>query len=352
MRRRLWVVVLLTAGLAAGGCSGGGASRSSDAELGLGPGETVVQFTGAGKLHLGGTVSLPANAPKGSTPAVLIVPTPGRVDRNGYLDVVPADPVYQDVSKSLAGAGLAALRYDQRGIGASKLDPGQQPSFDDMVADAREALTFLAQRKGVDPNGLAVVGHDVGGVIALRLAASDPRVKSVVLLSTPGRPLVDVVAGSFAVTDGQASADAFRAVIATLLSTGSLPPRADIRPEHQPVLPVGQDGLLRALYSLDPVNEASQVTIPALVLAGTRSNLVSGADADRLAAAMGPPAQAAVVDSTATFQSVIPAQTPSFDPNEHRAHGAGRPSDTANRDTADLDRISAFLGARLGGPRQ
>jgi pimeloyl-ACP methyl ester carboxylesterase len=337
----------------AGACSGGGGNDSAglDQEFRPTPGERDVQFTGATKLRMGATLAVPPGA-RGALPAVLIVPAPGPTDRDGPLVLRPPDHLYKDLSASLTAAGMVTLRYDHRGVGASQMESGQQLSWDDMVADAKEALTFLAQRKGVDPNGLAVVGHDVGGVIALRLAASDPRVKSVVLLSTPGRPLVDVVAGSFAVTDGLASADAFRAVIATLLSTGSLPPRADIRPEHQPVLPVGQDGLLRALYSLDPVNEASQVTIPALVLAGTRSNLVSGADADRLAAAMGPPAQAAVVDSTATFQSVIPAQTPSFDPNEHRAHGAGRPSDTANRDTADLDRISAFLGARLGGPRQ
>lgn len=350
--RRWWIPLILTAGLVAGGCSGGGSATSSDPDLGLGPGETVVQFSGEGKLHLGGTMAVPANAPKGQVPGVLIVPSTGRVDRNGYVDVVPADPVYQDVSKSLAGAGLAALRYDHRGMGTSKLEPGQQPSFDDMVADAKEALGFLAQRRGIDPAGLAVVGHDLGGVIALRLAATDPRVKSVVLLSTPGRPLVDVVAGGFAVTDGPESADAFRAVIATLVSTGSLPPRNDIRPEHQPVLPTGQDALLRSLYSLDPVADSRQVTVPALVVGGSRSNLVSGRDAELLAAAMGASAQAQIVDSTATLQTIIPALTPSFNPDEHRAHGAGRPPDTANRDMANLDRISSFLGARLGGPRQ
>lgn len=340
------------AGLVAGGCSGGGSGAGSDADLGLGPGETVVQFDGANKVHMGGTIAQPATPSKGPVPGVLIVPTTGRADRNGYLDVVPGDPVYQDLSKSLAAAGMAALRYDHRGIGASKLEPGQQPSFDDMVADAKEALGFLAQRKGIDGAALAVVGHDLGGVIAMRVAATDPRVKSVALLSTPGRPLVDVVAGSFAVTDGQESADAFRKTIATLASTGSLPPRSEIRPEHQPVLPVGQDALLRSLYSIDPLAEAQAVKVPTLVMAGTRSNQVSGGDAQALAAAIGPSASVEVVDSTATFQSIIPAQTPSFDPNEHRAHGAGRPSDTAARDTALLDRISAFLGARLGGPRQ
>jgi pimeloyl-ACP methyl ester carboxylesterase len=282
---------------------------------------------------------------------VLIVPSPGRNDRNGAVDAVPADPVYQDLSKSVTGAGMAAFRYDRRGMGTSKLDPGQQPTFDDMVADAREALLFLSQRSGVDGSNLAVVGHDLGGVIAMRVAAAETRVKSVVLLSTPGRPLVDVMADSFESSYGPESAAAFRGVIATLLATGSLPERSAIRPEHQTVLPLGQDALLRAEYSLDPAAEAANVKVPALVVIGTQSTTVSGADADRLRAAL-PSPEVLTADTNATLQQVAAALPQAFDPNDHRAHGGGRPPDTATRDMAAMDRIAAFLGSKVAAPRQ
>ena len=353
-RRGWWLVALAVFVLLAGACSGGGGSSapSGGDDLGLGAGEQVVQFDGAAKVHLGGTLTLPPKGTKSPAGGVLIVPTVNaRVDRNGYLDVVPADPIYQDLSKAIGAAGLAAFRYDRRGTGVSKLDEGQTATFDDMVADAQAALSFLAQRGGVDPNGIAVVGHDLGGIIAMRLAATDSRVKSLVLLSTPGRPLVEVLADSLAQSNGQESADAFRATVATLLATGSLPPRASIAPEHQPLLPSGQDALLKTLFSLDPVAEAAKVTVPTLVVTGNQSTTVDGADAAALTAAL-PSSQAFSADTTATLQQIIPALPQAFDPNDHRAHGAGRPPDTATRDQAGLDHITGFLNSKVGGTRQ
>ncbi|HWI04641.1 MAG TPA: hypothetical protein VNT52_12595, partial [Acidimicrobiales bacterium] len=167
-------------------------------------------------------------------------------------------------------------------------------------------------------------------------------VKSVVLLSTPGRPLVEVMAGHFERTFGKESADAFRAVIATLVSTGSLPERSTIRPEHQTVLPTGMDKMLQDQFALDPPAEAAKVKAPTLVVTGRQSTMVNPADADPLRAAM-PSAQAFTAESTATMQKVTAALPQSFDPNDHRAHGGGRPPDTAERDQAAMSQITAFL---------
>ena len=186
----------------------------------------------------------------------------------------------------------------------------------------------------------------MGGVIAMRVAATDNRVKSVVLLSTPGRPLVDVMASSFEAANGKESGDAFRATIATLLATGALPERMAIRPDHQPVLPLGQDAVLRDMYAADPVADAAKVKAPALVVTGSRSPLVKPADGDLLKAAL-TSSEAFTADTTATLQQVTAALPQSFDPNDHRAHGGGRPPDTATRDQPAVDRITAFLRARL-----
>lgn len=184
----------------------------------------------------------------------------------------------------------------------------------------------------------------------MRVAATDDKVKSVVLLSTPGRPLVDVMAGGIEPTYGQESADAFRGVIATLLATGALPERATIRPEHQTLLPLGNDALLKDQFSLDPVAEAARVNVPTLVVNGRQSTLVNPVDGDRLKVGL-PAAQVFTADTTATLQKVIGALPQSFDPNDHRAHGSGRPPDTATRDQAAIDQLTSFLGARLAAGR-
>jgi pimeloyl-ACP methyl ester carboxylesterase len=342
---------MITVGLLAGACSGGGGPGGGD-DLRLGQGgESVLQFQGAAKLSMGGTLAMPDRKGSGSVGAVLIVPSVARNNRDGYIDVVPGDPIYQDLSKAITGAGMAAFRYDRRSMGTSKMEPGEQVTFEDMVTDAHEALLFLSQRAGIDATNLAIVGHDVGGIVAMRVAATDDKVRSVVLLSTPGRPMVDIMAGNFEAENGKESADAFRSVIATLLSTGALPERSTIRPEHQTVLPLGQDALLKSIYGLDPVADAAKVKVPTLVVAGKQSTLVNGLDGDKLKAAL-PSAQAFTADTTASLQRVTPALPQAFDPNDHRAHGGGRPPDTANRDEAAVSQITSYLGAKLGAPRQ
>jgi uncharacterized protein len=348
--RRWGAAVVLVLGLVATACSGGGGSGDDISDLGTGTRETVLQFEGPGKVRLGGTLAMPERSGGGPVGAVLIVPSMARNDRNGYIDVIPADPVYQDLSNAITGAGLAAFRYDRRSMGTSKLEDGQRVTFEDYVTDAHDALLFLAERSGIDPDNLAVVGHDLGGIAAMRVAATDNKVKRVVLLSTPGRPLVDVMAGGIEPTYGRESADAFRGVIATLLATGALPERSTIRPEHQTVLPVGNDALLKEQFSLDPVAEAATVKVPTLVITGRQSTLVNPVDGDRLKAALAS-GQAFTADTTATLQKVIGALPQSFDPNDHRAHGGGRPPDTATREKAAVDQLTSFLSARLAAGR-
>ncbi|HEX2047417.1 MAG TPA: alpha/beta fold hydrolase [Acidimicrobiales bacterium] len=350
VRRQWWTAVVVAIGLLAAACSGGGGSSGDGEDVGQGN-ELVVQFEGAAKLRMGGTLAMPSRPGGGPVAAVLIVPSLARNDRNGAIDVVPADPLYQDLSTAVTDAGMAAFRYDRRGMGTSKLDQGQQLTFEDMVTDAHEALLFLSQRSGIDGSNLAIVGHDLGGVVAMRVAATDDRVRSVVLLSTPGRPLVDVMADGFQASHGPESAAAFRATIAHLLSTGMLPERGTIRPEHQPSLPVGQDAVLQAAYALDPAAEAAPLEVPALVVTGNQSTLVGAVDADRLKAAL-PSAETASADTNATLQKVTAALPQSFDPNDHRAHGGGRPPDTATRDQAAMDQITAFIRSKAAAPRQ
>ena len=343
--------MVVAIGLLAAACSGGGGS-SGDGEDLLGQGnEVVVQFEGASKLRMGGTLAMPARPGGGPVAGVLIVPSLARNDRNGAIDVIPADPLYQDLSKAVTGAGMAAFRYDRRSMGTSKLEPGQQLTFEDMVTDAHEALLFLSQRSGIDGSNLAIVGHDLGGIVAMRVAATDDRVKSVVLLSTPGRPLVDVMADGFQASNGPESAAAFRATIGHLLSTGTLRERAAIRPEHQSSLPVGQDAVLRAAYGLDPVAEAARLEVPALVVTGRQSTLVNAADADRLKAALSS-AETVSADTNASLQKVAAALPQSFDANDHRAHGGGRPPDTATRDQPAMDQITAFIRSKATATRQ
>jgi pimeloyl-ACP methyl ester carboxylesterase len=346
-RRRLSLLVVAIVLLLTAACSGGGDTASEDeATAPAGgvetpQGERAVQFEGAGKVKLFGTFSMPATQSGATVPGVLLVPTSGAGGLLGGAGV--NDPMGKDLAKTFSGAGVATYRYDQRGTGSSKLEPDVRLSFDDLVADAKAGLDLLTQRRETAGRELAVVGYDQGGLVALRLAATDPRVKRVILISTPGRSLVDVRASQLQARYGPESASALRAEVAKLIATRSVPPLDQLRTELRPLLPAQEAGFLADLYALDPAAEAARVKVPTMIVVPSDP---APYDPQRLASAI-PGAQ--VVTSTGSGSTlVISGPTPEdlSDPTSaNHDHGAAAPVAPTNRDAATLDRVARFVGA-------
>lgn len=316
VRRRPWAAVLSAAGLVVVVVAafslltrdGGGSEDSQEAlETSLAPEftERHSAFVGANGQSLGGTLTLPGGGEGRDLPAVLIIPGTGAIDRNGAaaatgsdalrdalvstvtgIGVGAGDPLYKDLGETLAKSGIAAFRYEKRGTTPSPLDEGKKLSFADEVGDARAALDLLMQRQEVGTGPIALVGHDTGGVIAMRLAARNPRVKAVVAVSTPGRPLVDVLAADLARVRDAATAEQFRTAVATLADTGQAPSPEGVPELLQPIFASGHHDYLRTLFTLDPATDAAGVNVPVLLIRGGADRSVTAADTDRLAAAL------------------------------------------------------------------
>ena len=77
-------------------------------------------------------------------------------------------------AQMLEDFGYAALRFDFRCCGESEGERGQVRCFD-QVADAKNALTFLARRPEVDPERIGVIGHSFGAAVAVYAAGVDDR---------------------------------------------------------------------------------------------------------------------------------------------------------------------------------
>ncbi|GAC1308296.1 MAG: hypothetical protein NVSMB10_14440 [Steroidobacteraceae bacterium] len=82
----------------------------------------------------------------------------------------------------LSAAGFGVLAFDWPGLGRS----GGRIRWD---ADAGRALTaaidWLSHRTDVDPEKIGGLGFSIGGVMMLRVAAIDPRLRALVLEGTP-----------------------------------------------------------------------------------------------------------------------------------------------------------------------
>jgi len=123
-------------------------------------------------------------------PAVLVIGDAAREDRDGIAEgdssATPYRPLY-DLADTLADRGLAVLRLDDRGIGAST--GPDSTTATDRVDDATAAVALLRRRMDVDPKRIAVVGLGEGAVTAAHLALQDPEVHAIVLLAPPPPPL-------------------------------------------------------------------------------------------------------------------------------------------------------------------
>ena len=124
--------------------------------------------------------------PPGDQPApgALLVPGSGVVDRDSNHPKLPLG-VTRHLAEALAGAGIASLRYDKRGVGASGGD-FWSAGLDDNVGDARAALAALGEDQAIDAERVVVIGHSEGAFIAAMLAV-DADLLGVALLAGSAR---------------------------------------------------------------------------------------------------------------------------------------------------------------------
>lgn len=364
---RPWAVALIAAGLVVLAVAGygfahrssGGSKNEPVAVLNSVVTERTTEFVAAGGLRLGGTLTLPAEtAGPGGVPVVLIVPGLGALDRDSVVaagtpdatrDAIAAsltmsalgggEPMFKDLSQSLAKAGIASFRYDKRGTAASKLKPDQKLSFDDEVADARAALDFLAQRQEVGAAPIGVLGHDQGGIVALRAAAGNPRVKALVTVSTAGRPLADVLADDLTRARGAAVGDELRAAVTTLRTTGRVPAAGTLSTLLAPLFPEGQEAYLTSIFTLDPAADAKAATVPALLVRGGADQATTTAETTAMASTMRAGSDVMVGGPTTDRNLALPGVG--------HEHSNTVRAPVSNQDAELGARVAAWLKARL-----
>ena len=133
-------------------------------------------------ITLAGTLSLPSK--DGVYPAVILISGSGPQNRDEEL--LEHKP-FLVLSDYLTKNGIAVLRYDDRGVAASKGD-FKSATTADFAKDASAALAYLRTRKEINTSKIGLAGHSEGGVIAPLIASTDKKVSFMVLLAGTGLP--------------------------------------------------------------------------------------------------------------------------------------------------------------------
>lgn len=227
-------------------------------------------------LH--GTLLTPENA----SAVGVILPGSGPTDRDGNSPMGVSASTYRLLAEGLAAQGIATVRIDKRGIGASAAAGPAEADlrFDAYVADARAWAAEAAGRAGKPCAWL--IGHSEGALIALKAVEDgDDKICGLVLLSGAGRPAGVVIREQLTALPEPMKAQAFSAL--TELEAGrtvaDTPPAlaALFRPSVQPYL--------ISWLPLDPAALIAAYDGPVFIGQGTTDLQVGVADAQALAAA-------------------------------------------------------------------
>ena len=138
-------------------------------------------------VHIEGTLTYPKGG--GRFPCIVLVSGSGQQNRDE--EIMQHKP-FLVLADYLASRGIAVLRYDDRGMGASTGDAehGTTALF---AEDAEAMLRAVKENPHVDPNRLGIGGHSEGGAIAPMVAARNKDVKFVVMLAGQGCTGLDVM---------------------------------------------------------------------------------------------------------------------------------------------------------------
>jgi dienelactone hydrolase len=138
-------------------------------------------------FELAGTLSVPTGS--GPFPGVVLVSGSGPQDRD---ETLAGHKPFAVLADHLTRAGIAVLRYDDRGVGRTG-GVFATATSEDLATDAEAALAWLAARPEVRADAVGIVGHSEGGLVGPLVAARSELPRFLVLLAGPGVPGRDVL---------------------------------------------------------------------------------------------------------------------------------------------------------------
>ena len=236
------------------------------------------------RLHTAqGTLRGTLLKPSGTQPVsvALLIAGSGPTDRDGNNPEGGQNDSLKRLAQSLAKHGIASLRYDKRGVAASRAaTPNERDlSVDRYVSDAVAWAYLLKANPAFDR--LILIGHSEGALIA-SLAAEQAQADALVAIAGSSRPIDQLLREQLASRLPPNLLEQSNQLLDRLLA-GQLTPQVPqqlqvlFRPSVQPYL--------ISLLRKNPGQAFARLQIPTLIVQGSHDIQVSVADAQALLAA-------------------------------------------------------------------
>jgi pimeloyl-ACP methyl ester carboxylesterase len=203
---------------------------------------------------------------------VVTITGSGQQDRDEYIPYAGGIRLFRQVADTLGRRGIAVLRLDDRGLGASGGSAVGSTSAD-FADDIRAAIAYLRARQDIDPDRIGIVGHSEGGAIAPMIAATDPRLKAMVVMAAPGEPGIEI-----SMAQNKYIVDRDTTLTPAQRDSVLRAARASLDPAKQTI------PWVKFWMSYDPAPAARQVKAATLILQGATDRQVPADQAEKLAA--------------------------------------------------------------------
>jgi dipeptidyl aminopeptidase/acylaminoacyl peptidase len=219
--------------------------------------EEVVVTTPAGHT-LAGTLTLPKGASRTQpVSAIVTVTGSGPQDRDENIGL-PGFRPFRQIADALGRRGIAVLRMDDRGTGASG-GTFKGSTSADFAEDVRAGLAYLRTRPEIRADRLGVLGHSEGALIAPMVADKEPTLRAIVLLAgiaEPGRSALHFQLKNRIEHNTELTPDVRNSQIA------EIPKRIDAM--------MADDPWMKFFLTYDPAPTMRRVKTPVLILTGSR----------------------------------------------------------------------------------
>ncbi len=100
--------------------------------------------------------------------------------------------LFVHAARELSSLGFFVLRFDYGGCGESSGDYGEG-GLDSLIRQTGDVLNYAETIHSVDCDRITLLGHSLGGAVALLTAARDSRIQRLILWSAVAFPFTDIV---------------------------------------------------------------------------------------------------------------------------------------------------------------
>lgn len=222
-----------------------------------------------------GKLTIPENAQK--VPVALIIAGSGPTDRDGNNPMMKNDAL-KKLAHQLALNNIASLRFDKRGIAASKeaMTSEADLRFENYVEDVKAWINQLKQDERFSK--VVIIGHSEGSLIGMLAAEAADQYVSI---AGVGRS-ADLILKEQLREQTQAVKDMTFPIIDSLKSGKTV---YDVNPMLYSLFRPDVQPYLISWFKYNPQEEIKKVSVPVLIIQGTNDIQVAVKDAQYLAEA-------------------------------------------------------------------